>query len=146
MSYTDEYILLATDTVTYHIETLSSQKHVFRFFNIILLCGNVQLNPGPGSVEGSTNSTFGSSDSYCEMISNHLSILHLNVQSIVPKLDLIRSEADLYDILIFSERWVKSETQNETLYIENFQPPFRKDKHGRPGGGVTVYVRDTFPV
>ena len=73
------------------------------------------------------------------------SILHRNGQSIVPKLDLIRSEADLYDILIFSESWVKSETQNETLYIENFQPPFRKDRRGRPGGGVIVYVRDTFP-
>ena len=114
-------------------------------FNIIFLCGDVQLNPGPGSVEGSTNSSFDSFDSHFEMISNHLSILHLNVQSIVPKLDLIRSEADLYDILIFSESWVKSETQNETLYIENFQPPFRKDRRGRPGGGVIVYVRDTFP-
>ena len=103
------------------------------------------MNPGPGSVEGSTNSSFDSSDSHFEMISNHLSILHLNVQSIVPKLDLIRSEADLYDKLIFSESWVKSETQNETLYIENFQPPFRKDRRGRPGGGVIVYVRDTFP-
>ena len=113
-------------------------------FNIILLCGDVQLNPGPGSVEDSTNSSFYSSDSHFEMISNHLSILHLNVQNIVPKPDLIRSEADLYDILIFSESWVKSETQNETLYIENFQPPFRKDRRGRPGGGVLVYVRDTF--
>ena len=51
----------------------------------------------------------------------------------------------MYDILIFSESWVKSETQNEALYIENFQPPFRKDRRGRPGGGVIVYVRDTFP-
>ena len=61
---------------------------------------------------------------------------------------MIRFEADLYNILIFSESWVQSETQNETLYIENFQPPFRKDRRGCPGGGVIVYhvyVRDTFP-
>ena len=48
-------------------------------FNIILLCGDVQLKPGPGSVEDSTNSRFDSSDSHFKMISNHLSILHLNV-------------------------------------------------------------------
>ena len=78
------------------------------------------MNPGPGSVQGSTDSSFDSSESHFEIISNHLSILHLNVQSIVPKLDLIRSESDLYDILIFSESWVKPETQNETLYIEKF--------------------------
>ena len=44
-------------------------------FNIILLCGDVQLNPGPGSVEGSTNSSFDSFDSHFEMISNHLSVV-----------------------------------------------------------------------
>ena len=80
----------------------------------------MQFNPGLGSVEGSTDLSFDSSDSHFQMISNHLSILHLNVPSIVPKLDLIRSEADLYDILIFSESWVKLETQNERLYIEIF--------------------------
>ena len=84
----------------------------------------MHLNPGPFSVEGSTDSSINSYDSHLEMLSNHLSILHLNIQSLVPKLDLIKSEADLYDILIFSESWVKPETPNETpnenLYIENF--------------------------
>ena len=108
MRYTDEYIKLATDTVTYHAETLSSQKTCSNSFSlclnslniyIILLCGDVQLNPEPGSVKGSIlTQSFDSSDSHFEKISNHLSILHVNVQGIVPKLDLIRSEADLYDI------------------------------------------------
>ena len=115
-------------------------KNVFKFFFSLS-----QLSGYLKSVEGSTNSSFDSSDSHFEIISNHFSILHLNVQNIVPKLDLIRSGANLYDILIFSESWIKSETQNETLYIEHFQPPFRKDRRGRPGGGVIVYVRDTFP-
>ena len=39
---------------------------------------------------------------------------------------------------------LKLETPNENLYIENVQPPFRKDRRDRLGGGVIIYVRDTF--
>ena len=36
-----------------------------------------------------------------ESLSNHLSIFHLNVQSMLPKLDLLRCEVDAYDIAVF---------------------------------------------
>ena len=114
-------------------------------FCIILLCGDVHVDPGPHSVGGSTDSSVVSHDSHFASLNNHLSVLHLNVQSIVPKLDLIRSEADLYDILVFSETWLKPETLNESLLIENFRPPYRSDRRGRTGGGVIIYVRDSFP-
>ena len=86
----------------------------------ILLCGDLQLNPGPGFVEGSPNSSLDSSDSHFEMISNHLSILHLNVQSIVSELDLIRSEAVLYDIPIFSESWVNQKLKMKLFILKIF--------------------------
>ena len=77
------------------------------------------------------------------MLGNHLSSLRPNMQSIVPKLDMIKAEADLYDILIFSESWLKPETSDESLLVEYFQAPFRNDRCDRPGGGVIVYVRDS---
>ena len=65
------------------------------------------------------------------------------IQSIVPKLDLIECEASSYDVLVFYESWLKPETPDESLHIENFSPPFRADRNDRPVGGVIVYFRDT---
>ena len=92
---------------------------------LTLLSGDIEVNPGPDSVEGSTDSSSDSSISSMEMLSNHLSIFHLNIQSIVPKLDLIKFEADAYDVLVFSESWLKPEVRDENISIEIFLPPFR---------------------
>ena len=43
---------------------------------LVVLSGDVELNPGPGSVEGDSNSSY---DNSFEILANHLSILHLNV-------------------------------------------------------------------
>ena len=70
--------------------------------------------------------------------------MHLNIQSIQPKLDLVKCESHAYDILIYSESWLKSEIKDNDILIENFLPPYRTDRVDRPGGGVVIYVRDTF--
>ena len=101
------------------------------------------MNPGPYSVEGCADSSSDSSISSMEMLSDHLSIFHLNIQSIVPKLDLIKCEADAYDVLVFSESWFKPEVRDENISIKIFLPPFRTDRCDRLGGGVIIYVRDT---
>ena len=111
--------------------------------NLLLLCGDIHINLGPDSVTDNTSSSSTSSITSFEMLSKHLSIFHLNIQSIFPKIDLIRCEADAYDIFVFSESWLKPEITDEQIYIENFKPPFRNDKTGRIGGGVAIFVRDT---
>ena len=105
--------------------------------HIILLSGDIESNPGPDSVEGSTDSVSSSSFSSFKTLTNHLSILHLNIQSIVSKLDQIEGEAASCDVLVFSESWLKPETSDESncVHIENFSPPFRADRNDRPGGG-----------
>ena len=108
------------------------------------MSGDVELNPGPDSVGGSTDSNQNSSVSLVHMLSNHLSIMYLNIQSIVPKLDLIKCKADAYDVLVFSESWLHPQVKNDSMCLENFWPPFRTDRNDRPGGGVIVYVRETF--
>ncbi|MCG7868140.1 MAG: endonuclease/exonuclease/phosphatase family protein [Candidatus Thiodiazotropha taylori] len=111
--------------------------------NLLLLCGDIHVNPGPDSVNDDTTSSSTNSITSFEMLSSHLSIFHLNIQSILPKIDLIRCEADAYDILVFSESWLKPEITDGQINIENFKPPFRNDRSGRIGGGVAIFVRDT---
>ena len=78
------------------------------------------------------------------MLSSHLSIMHLNIQSLLPKIDIIRCEAHAYDVLVFTESWLKPQIPNDSILIDSFAPPHRTDRHDRPGGGVAMYVRDFF--
>ena len=110
--------------------------------NLLLVCGDVHPNPGPNSVNSLAESSFSSSTT-TDLLSNHLSIFHLNVQSILPRIDLVRSEADAYDIAVFSESWLKPSIPNEEVLLEKFLPPFRTDRCDRPGGGVIMFVRNT---
>ena len=88
-------------------------------FSLWLLClllrsGDIQPNPGPVSVT-SIDSSISSVD-LIEDLSNHLSIL--------PKIDLIKCESHAYDILVFSEGWLKPDIKDDRIVIENFMPPY----------------------
>ena len=108
---------------------------------IVLLNGDIELNPGPDSVEGNTDSV---SSCSIDSLSNPLGIMHLNIQCITPKLSLIEGEESAYDVLVFSESWLKPDILNASICIENFSPPVRADRPDRPDEGVIVYVRSTF--
>ena len=85
-----------------------------------------------------------SSLSSFDMLSSHLSIMHLNIQSLLPKIDITRCEAHAYDVLVFTESWLKPQVSNDSIPIDGFAPPHRTDRYDRPGGGVAMYVRDFF--
>ncbi len=68
--------------------------------------------------------------------------MHLNIQSLKPKLDILEIEAQPFDILIFTETWLTPTTPDNDLLISNFNPPFRCDRPDRQGGGVAIYVRE----
>ena len=89
-------------------------------FVLIILSGDVEVNPGPNSVEGDADSNINSSSSSYQMLSYHISIFHLNIQSLLPKLGLIKAEADAYDVLVFSESWITPDIQDDTISIVNF--------------------------
>ena len=65
-------------------------------FNLLTLSGDIHPNPGPDSVNLTSEPLF-------DDLSNHLSILHVNIQNLYPKMDLYKCEAQSYDILVFSE-------------------------------------------
>ena len=47
--------------------------------NLLLLCGDIHVNPGPDSVNDDTTSSSTSSITSFEMLSKHLSVFHLNI-------------------------------------------------------------------
>lgn len=114
----------------------------FLFLNLLLtLSGDIHQNPGPVPSDDSSLSSLSDSSSQ-QITSCGLSLMHLNVQSLKPKLDIIEIEAQQYDILVFTETWLSPNTPDEDLRIANFSLPYRCDRTARVGGGVAIYVRD----
>ncbi|CAG2195228.1 unnamed protein product [Mytilus edulis] len=68
--------------------------------------------------------------------------MHLNIQSIVPKLELIAAEYSCHELLSFTESWLSPQVSNEAILLPGYKTPFRRDRVGKAGGGVIVYVKD----
>ena len=118
-------------------------KLLFWMYHLLLLSGDVEINPGPKSIDNLNDSSDSSSDILSQALTCHLSIFHMNIQSIVPKMELIKADADTYDILIFTESWLKPSTPDTSIRIDNYVGPFRTDRPDCQGGGVVAYVRET---
>lgn len=66
----------------------------------LLSCGDIQPNPGPVSSSSSDSSINSAS---LPPYDSHLSICHLNIQSILPKIDILQHEMQPFDIFVFTE-------------------------------------------
>ena len=93
--------------------TYSLPRAYAEFCGRFILSGDIELNPGLYSVDGSADVSDILSSTSFDSLANHLSILYLNIQSILPTIDLIRGEATSYDILIFSESWLYRDREPE---------------------------------
>ena len=60
--------------------------------------------------------------------------MHFNFQSIFPKIDVKKCEAQPHNILVFSESWLKPEIKDGSILIDNFMPSFRTDRIDRLEG------------
>ncbi len=108
---------------------------------VLNLSRDIHPNPGPSS----TLSTSDSDTSACsfEYIMGMFSVYHMNIQSVLPKIDIIEQEIQFYDVAVFTETWLNDTIQSDSIVISNFSAPHRLDRQGRIGGGVAIYVRDS---
>ena len=89
---------------------------------LLLIAMDIELNPGPSITDV-----------------NSLEIFHVNARSIRNKLDYICDITDTFNVLCFSETHLDNSVQSETLILNGYDVPIRKDRT-RNGGGVMVYV------
>ena len=103
-------------------------------FKLLLISGDIELNPGPGD------------DTFSKV---EISICHINIRSIKAKfngvnlkLDLIRNEiAKLYDIITISETWLTDSDNLNNFEIAGFQSPVVLNRTGH-AGGVLCWVKN----
>ena len=103
---------------------------------LLLQCNDVSLNPGPPvklSVENFTRS-------------RGLKIAHLNVRSLMPKLDSLKIlfENKPFDVFTVSETWLKPSILDNEIHLPGYSC-VRSDRLGKVGGGCLAYVRDGIP-
>ena len=104
------------------------------FLLLILLCGDVEIQPGPYDSLDSTIS-LSTSDSVTDIddssftngIKTFLSLLHLNIQSIIPKLDIINGNLFDFDILCFTESWLNTSIPDNDVLLDGYQSPLSCD-------------------
>ena len=103
---------------------------------LLLLSGNVQPNPGPELQCTQTPADFKSKSG--------LKFVHLNVRSLVPKMDMVRIwvKSTNADILIISETWLTKSITDESINIAGYNV-FRTDRP-KKGGGVAIFVKSRF--
>ena len=100
--------------------------------SLLLSSGNVERNPGPESI--SQNGNF----KLCTV--KGLRICHLNVRSLVNKIDEIRvfCETQLPHVLSLNETWLDSSISDSEIQLHGYSL-VRRDKT-RQKGGVLIYV------
>ena len=112
---------------------------------LLLQSGYVHPNPGPSSVSSDTsdNLSRSSASSVLDSINlyRHLSFVHHNVQSIVPKLDMILAELFDFDVLAFTETWLNPNIVSDDISLISYHHPGRKDRVADSHRGVIVYIK-----
>ena len=100
---------------------------LFIHIGIVLLCsGDIHPNPGP-------------------VVLNDINISHSNIRSLrnySERLDDIRcSLTNQFNIITLSETWLNNSIDTKCLHLNDFQPPYRRDRPDNSGyGGLLVWV------
>ena len=111
--------------------------HFRKFYQIlILLSGNVSLNPGPSQMELNDDKI------WKPLITRGLNFCHLNVNSLLSKIDEIRDISNRIKpaVLGITESKLDSSVTNLEVKINGYSI-IRNDRN-RNGGGVACYVRN----
>ena len=93
--------------------------------SLLLLSGDVEINPGPGGTSNIANE-------------NILSIFHCNIRSLRNKLNYIADIIEEFDIVFFTETHLDNQVLDSDIIIEGFETPSRKNRDSR-GGGIITY-------
>ena len=109
---------------------------------LLLISGNVHHNPGPGFAESAV--IFNTPTEF--KTRSGLGFMHLNVRSMIAKMDMIRIWAHTTDadVIVISETWLNKAVLNKDINIDGYNV-YRTDRP-KKGGGVAVYVKSKFHV
>ena len=110
---------------------IQNRNQFFKF--LLLLSGDVELNPGPTQLDENTFSCFKE---------RGLHFFHLNINSVLPKIDELRLIAKESNAAVIgvTETTLDETVLNEEIKIEGYV--LERSDRDRRGGGVACYIRN----
>ena len=88
---------------------------------LFMAAGDIHRNPGPNN-----------------------SIVHINVSRLYPKLNLIESELNTYDVIAVKETHLNQRVCNDGILMKGYKEPFHLDRSFNTWSGVAVYIKTIF--
>ena len=142
--FTIESINICNNINKYHLKNnlnlltfskVKYKKNSFLFQHLLLLSGDISLNPGPNQEYQLNNET------WSPFKKRGLHFLHININSLLPKIDELRSIAEKSKAAVIgiSETKLDKSVLNSEIDIVNYVI-IQRDRN-RNGGGVACYIR-----
>ena len=122
----------------YLVKCKIQYKHYHNFFQLaLLLSGDVELNPGDSQVIQIRDS-----DIWNPMKKKGLHFLHLNVNSLIPKIDEIRNIAFKTKAAVIGITESKLDNSINDIEVKIDGYSIIRNDRNRNGGGVACYIRN----
>ena len=119
------------------LSKLKYKRNPLFFKCILLLSGDISLNPGPTQSPPQLNS-----ENWSHFKKRGLHFIHLNINSLLPKIDELRhiAKTSKVSVIGITETKLDESVLNSEVNIEGYNV-LRLDRN-RNGGGVACYIRN----
>ena len=119
------------------LSKLKYKRNPLFFKCILLLSGDISLNPGPTQLPPQLNS-----ENWSPFKKRGLHFIHLNINSLLPKIDELRhiAKTSKASVIGITETKLDESVLNNEVSIEGYDI-LRLDRN-RHGGGVACYIRN----
>ena len=90
---------------------------------LLLISGDVHPNPGPNVSLDTYTSSSCSDIPGMSVLRDHLNSVHLNIQSLYPKRDIIEVEMQFYDKVVLTETGLSPNKKTEDIMADKLSIP-----------------------
>lgn len=129
------------------IDPMAESKHTERIDTIPVIVNNRAENGTHTRVQCQRHTVNPSNLSVAfDMKWNFPSVMNCNARSVNNKMNELQciSHDNGIDLVCITESWLV--TDDTTITLDGYYPPFRNDRENRQGGGVLCFVRDNIKV
>ena len=124
MSEYDQEIPKITHYIPTHIIVRKGHRtktvtSLFWLYLLIVLSGDIEINPGPESVDLSSSCSSCTIDINLSLFEQNFSLVHYDVQSLLAKVDQLQMELSHFDVIALSETWLSTDIKDDKVFFQN---------------------------
>ena len=99
-------------------------ESLFWLYLLIVLSGDITINPGPENVDLSSSCSSCTTDINLSLFELNFSVVHYNVQSLLAKIDQIQMELSHFDAIALSETWLFPDIKDDKIFFSELPETF----------------------